>query len=58
MTGSVRRGGTKPERQRLVHAHDTDRAVAWSRQLAEAHEALDDGVRDTGWTTAVFDLRS
>src|SRR5215467_2695232 len=40
MTGSVRRGGTKPERQRLVHAHDTDRAVAWSRQLAEAHEAL------------------
>jgi hypothetical protein len=46
MAGSVRHGGASPERQCLVQAHDDDRAVAWGRELAEAHEALRRQLRD------------
>jgi hypothetical protein len=44
--GRQRHGGAKPERRRLVQAHDPNRAVAWGRQLAEAHDALRRQLRD------------
>jgi hypothetical protein len=46
MDGTVRHGGAGPEGARLVQADDADRAVAWSRQLAQAHAALRQQLRD------------